>query len=115
MHVEYVPFFWTGNDRVHSSWVVPPKKGKMPPTPKRKGLFGEALFLTTSHLLVSGTIINLPSKDNNHPLFYALPFKNPGFTAETSNAVQGMHAWVLVVYARPACLSVRQCMLGKCT
>ena len=45
---------------------------------KKKGLFGEALFLTTSHFEV--LVID------NNPLFYAPPFVNPGSTTDTVNA-----------------------------
>ena len=46
------PFFWTGNDSGYGLWVGPPKKGEMQPNTTQKGLFGEALLLTTSHLCV---------------------------------------------------------------
>ena len=47
-----------------------------------KGHFGDALCLTTTHLLFLGTLL----KDNKHPLFYAPPLIK----------ILDLHCWLCV-------------------
>ena len=63
MQVQYVSFFWTGNDSVHEIFL--PKWGIWHQTPnttkkKKKRSFGEALFLTTSQLFIHYCMPPLP-------------------------------------------------------
>ena len=56
---------------------------------KRNGLIGEALFLTTSHLVVL-VIYKCGRKENKHSLFYAPPFVNPGSTTDHTHNIHSL-------------------------
>ena len=74
------------------------KGGKWHETAREKSSFGEALFLTTSHLVVLVTI-NVCSK---HPLFYASPF-DPGSTTVLEDPLQGSFSFILLAFIIGVC------------